>query len=70
MLSGCTIEPTTERAAKAAGVLLGTSRTSDVVDAIVVATALPLGALIVTSDMDDLNKLADSANARLTLIPV
>jgi predicted nucleic acid-binding protein len=70
LLQACTIEPTTEHAAKAAGVLLGASRTSDVVDAIVVATALPLNAHVVTSDVADLSKLAGSANAELELIPV
>lgn len=70
LLKGCIVEPTTERVAKAAGLLLGSSHTSDVVDAIVVATALPLNAHVVTSNMDDLNKLAGSAKATLTLIPV
>ncbi|HEV8561172.1 MAG TPA: PIN domain-containing protein [Actinophytocola sp.] len=70
LLDGCTITPTDEEVAKAAGVLLCASRTSDVVDAIVVVTALPLGALVFTSDADDLNKLAHAANAELELVPV
>jgi PIN domain len=70
LLKGCVIAPTTEQTARAAGVLLGTSGTCDAVDAIVVATALPLGAQVCTSDVDDLSKLARSANAALTLIPV
>jgi hypothetical protein len=70
LLRGCTVETTTEQAAKAAGVLLGTSHTSDAVDAIVVATALPLDAHVVTSDVDELKMLAGSVNATLTLIPV
>jgi predicted nucleic acid-binding protein len=70
LLKGCAVQPTSERAAKAAGVLLGTSGTSDAVDAIVVATALSLGAVVFTSDADDLNRLADAADAELELIVV
>lgn len=70
LLSGCVVEPTNEQTAKAAGVLLGRSAMSDAVDAIVVATALPLGAHVFTSDVDDLNRLLESANATLTLVPV
>ena len=60
-LRGCEIVPTAEDDARAAGVLLGRSHTSDAVDAIVVATALRLNALVVTSDPDDLDLLWRSA---------
>lgn len=60
-LRGCEVEPTTETTARAGGVLLGRSRTSDAVDAIVVATAQRVGALIVTSDPDDIDLLWRSA---------
>jgi hypothetical protein len=70
LLSSCEIEATTERIAKAAGELLGVSSTSDAVDAIVVATALRLGAHAFTSDPNDLHKLADAANTVLTVIVV
>jgi len=40
--------------ARNAGVILGRSRSSDAVDAIVVATALVRDALIVTSDPDEI----------------
>jgi hypothetical protein len=60
VLRACLIEPTSEVIARNAGVLLGRSRTSDAVDA-VVATAINHGALIVTSDPDDLNLLWESA---------
>lgn len=69
-LQECTILPTAEATAKAAGVLLGRTRTSDAVDAIVVATALELDAVVVTSDPDDLGKLAAAVDAELTLIVV
>jgi hypothetical protein len=57
VLRSCKVEPTTEQVARHGGVLLGKTRTSDAVDAIVVASALPRDALIVTSDPDDLSLL-------------
>lgn len=62
-LQGCGIDPTSEDIAKGAGALLGRSGTSDAVDAIVVATARERGAAIVTSDPDDLRRLADALPA-------
>ncbi len=60
-LRGCEITPAGEADARAAGVLLGKSRTADAVDAIVVATALRRNAVIVTSDPDDIDLLWRSA---------
>jgi predicted nuclease of predicted toxin-antitoxin system len=57
ILQSCKVEPTTEQVARYGGVLLAKTRTSDAVDAIVVACALPRDALIVTSDPDDLSLL-------------
>lgn len=57
VLKACHIEATSETVARNAGVLLGRSRTSDAVDAIVVATAIDYAALLATSDPDDLNLL-------------
>jgi PIN domain len=57
VLRSCKVEPTTEQVARYGGVLLAKTRTSDAVDAIVVASALPRDALIVTSDPDDLSLL-------------
>lgn len=57
ILRSCVVEPTTEEVARYGGVLLAKTRTSDAVDAIVVASALPSDALIVTSDPDDLSLL-------------
>lgn len=61
ILRPCGVLPTSEADARAAGVLLGRSRTGDAVDAIVVATAVRVGALVVTSDPDDLGLLWRSA---------
>src|SRR5215472_16651776 len=44
-LKGCVIEPAHIDAAKAAGVLCGRAGTADVVDALVVVTALAYGAI-------------------------
>ena len=52
--------------ARAAGLLLGRSGTSDAVDACVVALAVSLQAPIVTSDPDDLRRLDD--RVRLVLV--
>lgn len=54
LLTACVIEPTSERTARNAGVILGRARASDAVDAIVVATALAYDALIVSSDPGDM----------------
>ncbi len=61
VLHGCDVEPTSEEVARSAGVLLGRSGTTDAVDAIVVATAARSHAVVVTSDLDDLRKLAGVA---------
>jgi hypothetical protein len=70
LLRGCDVEATSEETAKAAGLLLGASGTSDAVDAIVVVTAVRLGAPVFTSDPTDLHKLIDAANAKVPLTVV
>jgi len=66
-LQGCTVEPTSEVTARNAGVLLGRGRSSDAVDAIVVATALAHDALIVTSDPQDIALLWGASGTRSKL---
>jgi hypothetical protein len=61
LLAGCRVVAPEEALAKQAGVLLGSSKTTDAVDAIVVATAVALRAAIVTSDAGDISRLVDSA---------
>lgn len=59
--------------ARQAGVLLGATETTDVVDAVVVAEALrQLPATILTSDPADIRHLAisTSAHARVQILPV
>jgi hypothetical protein len=57
-------------AARRAGVLLGLSGTSDVVDAAVVLGAAEAGASVWTSDPDDIRHLADSMKVDLEIVTV
>jgi predicted nucleic acid-binding protein len=70
VLKGSDIFPDDERTGRAAGVACGASGTCDVVDAIVVATAVRYQASVVTSDPDDLTHLADSIGVKLRLFTV
>ncbi|MBL8213860.1 MAG: hypothetical protein JNK87_24290 [Bryobacterales bacterium] len=67
-LAGCHIEPLGERDAHAAGRLLGKSGTADVVDASVVAVATRYQAVILTSDVDDMERLAAVAGTGVSVI--
>jgi predicted nucleic acid-binding protein len=63
-LRTCQVEPTDLETAKAAGVLCGQARSSDVVDATVMVTAMAHRAIIVTSDHEDMTQLADACRVR------
>ena len=67
LLRGCEIEPMNERLAREAGQACAATRSSDIVDATVVVSALSRGDLVVTSDPGDLNRLADALNQSLRL---
>jgi hypothetical protein len=54
----CAVESVDEDLAKEAGLLCGTTRTRDAVDAIVVASAARRRSMVVTSDVIDLARLA------------
>lgn len=56
-LTGCEVVPLGETEAHEAGRRLGLAKTSDVVDAVVVATTLRHRAAILTSDPNDLESL-------------
>jgi hypothetical protein len=66
----CHPVPFTEDVADAVGRLLAASGTTDVVDAAVVVAAISHGCAVVTSDPDDLRKLADAAGVAVPLIVV
>jgi predicted nucleic acid-binding protein len=68
VLAGCEIEPLSEDRAKRVGRLLAASRTSDVVDASVVACAAARHDAIVTSDRRDIDHLAAIIRPKLPLI--
>jgi hypothetical protein len=69
-LQGCDVVVLTEAAAHDAGALLATSKTSDVVDAVVAIEASRRSASIVTGDRADLAHLVDTLRADLDIIDV
>ena len=62
LLRGCRVLPTSEEVSKQAGVILGCSRSTDAIDAIVIATAINYRAIVVTSDPNDLRRLWNAAD--------
>lgn len=61
ILDGVVIEPLTAALAKLVGETLGTVRGATLVDTIVVASAARRGDLVLTSDLEDLTRIRDSA---------
>ncbi|WP_151771521.1 twitching motility protein PilT [Streptomyces abyssomicinicus] len=59
-LAGCNVVSVGLETAKAAGILCGKAGTADVVDATVVVMAATLGAIVWTSDPDDIRTLIDA----------
>jgi len=70
LLRGCEVLALDESMAHAVGRLLGRSRTADIVDATVVTVAIATQAQIVTSDREDISRVANAAGARLVIIEV
>ena len=69
VLKGCDIIADDERTGRAAGIACAASRTTDVVDAIVIATAVRHQAPIVTSDAGDLAHIADAIGVTIKIYP-
>ncbi|ARQ72428.1 twitching motility protein PilT [Streptomyces marincola] len=63
-LAGCHVVPVGLGTAKIAGILCGKAGTSDIVDATVVAMAASLGAIIWTSDPDDIRSLIEAQDIK------
>ena len=64
-----TSSPDDHRIGRAAGVACAASATADVVDAIVIVTAVRHQAAIVTSDPGDLTRIAHSIGVKIRLFP-
>jgi predicted nucleic acid-binding protein len=69
VLKGCDILPDDAATGRAAGVACAASGTGDVVDAIVIATAVRHQAAVATSDPRDLTRLADAIGVKIQLFP-
>ncbi len=67
LLRGCRIEDLDEPRARASGVACARAGTRDIVDAAVVVGALARGDLVVTSDPDDLERIAASLDSTIPL---
>jgi hypothetical protein len=70
LLQDCEIMPDTEAVGRWAGVACAKAGTSDVVDAIVVMTALATSSTVVTSDPGDLERLATALGRKLPMLVV
>ena len=69
VLKGCDILPDDAATGRAAGIACAASGTADVVDAIVIATAVRYQAGVVTSDPGDLTRLASAIGVKIRLFP-
>jgi predicted nucleic acid-binding protein len=69
-LRGCIVVPMGEGDAHEAGHLLATTKTTDVVDAAVVTVALQNHAIILTSDPDDIERLARASGRQVTVVRI
>ncbi len=69
-LAGCTVVPLVETQAHEAGRLLGITRTSDIVDAAVVTTAVRQRATILTSDQEDIERLVRATGRAVAVIAI
>jgi predicted nucleic acid-binding protein len=69
-LTGCVVVPLGEIEAHEAGRLLGMTKTSDVVDAVVVTTALRHKATILTSDPDDIERLIRASGREVAVVAI
>jgi hypothetical protein len=67
-LIGCVVVPLGESEAHEAGRLLGLARTADVVDAVVVTTALRQKAMILTGDRFDMERLVRASGREVAVV--
>jgi hypothetical protein len=69
-LTGCVVVPLGESEAHDAGRLLGLTRTADVVDAVVVTTALGQKAMILTGDRVEMERLVRASGREVAVVTV
>lgn len=69
-LTGCAVVPLGESEAHEAGRLLGLTRTADVVDAVLVTTALRQKATILTGDPDDIERLVRAFGHTVAVVAI
>jgi len=69
-LAGCAVVPLGESEAHEVGRLLGMTRTADVVDAVVVTTALRQKATILTGDPGDIKRLVRASGRAVAVVAV
>lgn len=69
-LTGCAVVPLGESEAHQAGRLLGLTKTADVVDAVVVTTALRQKAMILTGDRADMERLVRASGREVAVVTV
>jgi len=69
-LTGCVVVPLNESEAHDAGRLLGLTRTADVVDAVVVITAVRQKAMILTGDRIDMERLVRASGRQIAVVTV
>jgi predicted nucleic acid-binding protein len=69
-LTGCVVAPLGETEAHEAGRLLAVTKTSDVIDAVVVTTAIRQKATILTSDPDDILRLVRASGREVAVVAI
>ena len=69
-LAGCVVVPLGQSQAHEAGSLLGIAKTADVIDAVVVTTALRRNAIILTGDRDDIERLAEASGRAIAVVEI
>jgi len=69
-LTGCVIVPLVEADAHEAGQLLGMTKTSDIVGAVVVTTAIRQKATILTSDPNDIERLVRASGRDVAVVTI
>lgn len=67
-LTGCAVVPLGEKEAHETGQLLGRTRTTDLIDAVVVTVAIRQHAMILTGDPDDMKQLVRASGRDVAVI--